>query len=302
MSRHDIPDELWGTPGRRQIFVSEQSPAAFVAALENRMRPGRLSEAGFLGPSERLLERLRTDDEWLRLRGVTHDQIADRLETMIGVASRSWGLALRDPGQRERGQAFVVYDRFEVEITASCGFQECPFSLGMTPDRTLMWCGEGASNYLIRDRVTGRSLFVPHLAIHLIRDHHFFEGETPYRVEPATVTSLLEIEPGFQYVPRTVGEPVWRMLESTPQIDEGRVAALEKAAESRVEFGGTTAYQIEDELVLVIRETPPTGAMPLVDGMPIEDLWLNVGISRFRRVVETFNVETPWTGTPPRKG
>lgn len=161
------------------------------------MRPGECSETGFLGRSEHLLQRLHTDDEWLRQHRIAHEQIADRLETVIGEARRAWGLALRSSN---RGRLFfIVHDRYEVEINPSCGFQQCPFSLDGDPRRfkagPVKWCGEGASNYVIRDRVTRQSLFVPHLAIHLIRDHHCFEGETLHRVEPAAVTALFEIEP-----------------------------------------------------------------------------------------------------------
>jgi hypothetical protein len=188
----DVPDTMWGTPSRRQIFVDERSPEAFILALERRLRPGGFSDFGFLGFTERLLDRLRTDDAWLHRHGITHEQIADRLEAVIGDAERAL---------KESHETTVVVDRFAVEFSGSFGFQECPFSLTSPsiawPEfRQPEWCGFDGNNFTIHDPATKRSVFVPKLAIHLIRDHHFFEGNTPFRVDPEAIVTLLQIEPG----------------------------------------------------------------------------------------------------------
>ena len=48
-----------------------------------------------------------------------------------------------------------------------------------------MWWGAG--DYLVYDILTGKYFRFSLLAIHLIRDHCFFEGNVPYRVDPETV-------------------------------------------------------------------------------------------------------------------
>src|SRR2546422_8083541 len=132
MFRRKTRDETWCTATRPQAFVSQQSPQDFVRALERRMRPGQFSEGGLLGPSEGLLDRLEADDDWLRRHEITHEQIADRLETVTGVAEHVhalvWETAIKSGCLNDAPQSFVVYDRLDVEITAYCGSQECPFS------------------------------------------------------------------------------------------------------------------------------------------------------------------------------
>ena len=309
MFRRKTRDETWCTATRPQAFVSQQSPQDFVRALERRMRPGQFSEGGLLGPSEGLLDRLEADDDWLRRHEITHEQIADRLETVTGVAEHAqalvWESAIKSGCLNDAPQSFVVYDRLDVEITAYCGSQECPFSLqkplavtmtrfGPVRARVSEPCGEAASEYVIRDRITGRSVFVPKLAIHLIRDHHFFQGDTLYRVDPAAVVALLEIKPNFHYTPRIASEPIWELVESSSEIGEDHLAKIGRAADSRVQFDGGTAYRIGDELVLVVRQYPASRTFPLIDGRRVVDP--TPGIARYRKDVETFHVETPWAG------
>ena len=47
----------------------------------------------------------------------------------------------------------------------------------------------------ILNRETGESFTGPGLIVHLIREHHFFEGkESPYRVEPEKAVRVLELQ------------------------------------------------------------------------------------------------------------
>ena len=52
-------------------------------SLEARMRPRRASREGFLGPTESLEQILREDAETVRRLGLTHGQIADKIEYLI---------------------------------------------------------------------------------------------------------------------------------------------------------------------------------------------------------------------------
>ncbi len=76
---------------------------------------------------------------------------------------------------------------------------------------------------LLQNVNNGIRLFFPGLIIHLIRDHHFFEGSLKYRVEPEQIIKLLELEPNRDYTPRFEEEITWRIcggvIETTGVLD-----------------------------------------------------------------------------------
>jgi len=284
-----IPNETSGASSDRQRFVDEHSPPELIADLERRMRPRAYSDAGFLGRSESLLARLRADDAWLRQQGITHAQIADRLETVLRVAQRRYMLAVIQQDRRvgpEIPEFVIVYGRIEVAITVFNGSQECPFEL--------KGCMRGSCDFDVRRRESQNAILIPELAIHLIRDHHFFEGETPYRVDPAAIVDLLEIRPNVSYAPETLTEEVWDWHSYAP-IESDLITEIGRTADCKIELEGATAYRVADELVIVAREDVPAGKLPPFDGAKIE-AWLRDGIYRFRKGVETYHVETPWAG------
>lgn len=268
-----------------------------IVEIEKRMRPGVASRAGFLGASESLLERLRTDDEWLRLRGITHEQIADRLETMIGLFLRAKALAPRGTVERmyeDAPRTFTIYGRLQMMGVPFAGFQECPFDPGGSTSRRS--CGRGSSDFAIARLGSEKWIPIPELAIHLIRDHHFFEGDTPYRVDPAAVVDLLEIRPNVRYTPKTVTEEIWDPLHQTSMMDENAIAEVERTASSKIELDGVIAYRIADELVMVTREHLSSDELPTIDGRRFSRGWHLRGISRFRKREQTYHLETPWEG------
>jgi hypothetical protein len=163
---------------------SQASPGPNVEELEARMRPGAFSQLGFLGPHERLGDVLTRDAETVRILGVTCEAIAERLKTLIEHA-------LDSPRKRAR-----VQQHFDVSLEQYKGFQICPWS--SAPHQRQCDAGLGVQfaslDWDISNRQAGLHMRGPGLAVHLIRDHHFFEGlGTPYRLDPAALVRLLEV-------------------------------------------------------------------------------------------------------------
>lgn len=151
--------------------------------LEARMRPGILSQDGFLGEHERLDEVLARDAKTLVELGVTYEDLAEKLDELLRPAVKSQ-------------QRITRIGEYEVTIKRYSGFQMCPWS----PDVHRSQCMAGGGvryasvDWQIRDRLSGRTMRGPGLIVHLIRAHHFFEGfESPYRVDPRELASLLRV-------------------------------------------------------------------------------------------------------------
>jgi hypothetical protein len=152
--------------------------------LEARLRPGAFSRHGFLGPGERLLDVIARDRARLQQRGVTYDELADRLQSAI------------ETGDRNRERWVSVAQHTRIYVVAYKGYQLCPWSVD--PDEGQCTAAGGVRfaslDWTIRDERTGRQLRGPGLIVHLIRGHHFFEGiESPYRVDPDALCDLLDL-------------------------------------------------------------------------------------------------------------
>jgi hypothetical protein len=152
--------------------------------VEARMRPGEFSQRGFLGPHERLGDILAQDAETIRQLGVTCEMIAERLQRLIERALTSQGKRARVDG------------RFDVRLEQFKGFQMCPWS--SAPHQHQCTTGLGVQfasiDWEISNRRADRRMHGPGLAVHLIRDHHFFEGiEAPYRLDPRALVCVLEV-------------------------------------------------------------------------------------------------------------
>lgn len=181
------------------------------------MRPGMSSETGFLNAHERLLDVIRRDEAACQKLGVSLDQVADRLESIVVEAYRLADLSSRahpssiDVLMAGDEAGIVVDDRFRVTGRHLLGRQGCPFE-----DEASQRCKEARyasadftiENLRYGERSTLRhveSLFrrplleFPGLAIHLIRDHHFFEGSVRYRLAPRRAIAVLENQPGLDY-------------------------------------------------------------------------------------------------------
>ena len=155
------------------------------------MRPGAFSRTGFLGPTERLREVLETDAAVLRKLNVTCAEIAQKLETLVAAAEAS-----------PDGEARVGTLQCRVQVHQ--GFQICPWA--SDPRRAQCSAGLGvrhaSADWRIVNLKTGGEMSGPGLAVHLIRDHNFFEGPTaPHRVDPSRLASLLGLCGGSDSAP-----------------------------------------------------------------------------------------------------
>jgi len=138
------------------------------------MQPGVLSLTGFLGTDRRnLADILEADAREVARLNVTHEQIADRLATLVRC-----GL---DGLETE----VVCETDYRVRHHGARGRIPCPWGhLGIY---------EKGDVHLTRIS-TGESVIVSELQVHLIRTHGFYQGKgSPYRLEPATLKRLLDL-------------------------------------------------------------------------------------------------------------
>ena len=158
-------------------FIKASSFKEKMDTIEASMKPGKLSMGGFLGDAERLDEILRADDETVRKLGLSHEQIADRIEYFINAI-----------GYPTSGGK-VIDGKYLGGGVAYRGGQECPWNdVGfMMPASNL--------DLFVKNQITNEELRFPGAIGHLIRQHHFYEGKgSPYRVDPIKIVRVLEIK------------------------------------------------------------------------------------------------------------
>lgn len=141
-----------------------------IEVLEERMRPGRYAESGFLDSEESLVERLIADNELVGSFGLTHQDLAKPLKYACA-------LALKEPGgflkfNYPDGGTYLM----EVKQSrgASRGSQESPFhdGAGATRDITI-------TNVDSKRRITFSVLLAD-----MIERYGFYEGNVSYRLDP----------------------------------------------------------------------------------------------------------------------
>lgn len=143
--------------------------------IQARMRPGVLTMKGFLGTDPRpLADILAEDDAVVRAAGVTHAQIADRLE------------AITKAGTDLMEAETIVENRFRVVVRDDRGLLPSPFGDGRF--------SKGDTE--VTDPVTGRTFRWNGLTLHLIRHHGFYNGKgSDYRLDPAVLIEVFGIAP-----------------------------------------------------------------------------------------------------------
>jgi len=171
-------------------------------AFEWRMRPGRSSQAGFLGWKERLDDVMDRDDRTVKQLDLTYEELATALEKLLEARHRALcevdALPVDEDGLGGKPETIAADPRFAVGLTYYLGTQACPWSADWTnacqagsPRAGSRW---SSIDWRIRNLRTGQEMRGPGLAVHLIREHHFFEGlATSYRVDPLELAQLLEL-------------------------------------------------------------------------------------------------------------
>lgn len=139
--------------------------------------PGNNSTKGFLADGEDFYQVQRQDLDHIKVTGITYIQIADRIESIL------------------RGQCSEL---FTVNTTSYFGFQYCPLCNSDEKDND---CRSNNESMVINKK-TKEKIFIPGLIVHLIKEHHFFEGNTPYRVDPLIAIKVLDIKPNIDYKSR----------------------------------------------------------------------------------------------------
>lgn len=181
---------------------------------EERLRPGRCSQLGFLGEHESLAAVIDQDRRALVALGITHEQLATALDNLVatvdGISSALLAKAQGPTGEyfrRDQVGWFNPYDLallptfsqsnlpdlgtgylvggLHIFVSRFRGLQECPWGCEFEAAPSSM-------NFLVLDRSTTEYFTFPGLSPHLIRAHHFFEGfQTPFRTDPKKAATVL---------------------------------------------------------------------------------------------------------------
>lgn len=166
-----------------EIHRVKPEDTLIVQKIEKVMQPRASSTAGFLVPGENLYTIYKTDHDTLERLGVTYDQIATKLEEVMN--------ACKDNPLEETILGNLIFTP-----THYMGWQDCPF--GCTEELREIHKDEAnttaSSDYLVVNADTKESIFFSELHPHLIRDHHFFEGHTKYRLDPERCIRVLNIK------------------------------------------------------------------------------------------------------------
>jgi len=130
-----------------------------------RMQPGVITLNGFLGEDERHYHEIIADDEQiLSALSISAEAIADRLEFFTKSSFDNFT------------DAELIEDIYEVETEVTRGKLPCPFSHSGLYRKTVT---------TLTNTKTGVTIRWSGLNIHLIREHHFFEGKgSTFRLEP----------------------------------------------------------------------------------------------------------------------
>ncbi len=185
---------LAGLPRNSQ---DRQEEMLTVSELEERMRPGAWSSGGFLGPIESLESVITHDAQILARYRISYEPIADALERVLRPAIKhTKGMSpYPDLYKPETVPHFDLNNLPEITEGYTTGNLQV-FTIGYRGIQECPWgCKAGSScDFLILNRQTGESVTGSYLVVHLIREHHFFEGmESPYRTDPTILIRVLEL-------------------------------------------------------------------------------------------------------------
>jgi len=140
--------------------------------IRNKMLPGNLTRDGFLGDDPRELNEIIADDERLLNKiGITAEEIADRLEYFFDEAYNSFE------------EEIIIDKTYKIKILSVRGKILCPFSHPVGFPKGMITFTNLKYNEILK--------WTP-LNIHMIREHHFFEGRnSTHRLDPEICKKLL---------------------------------------------------------------------------------------------------------------
>jgi hypothetical protein len=143
--------------------------------IQERMKPGVITRDGFLGPDERnLIDILVEDDAEVKRLGLTHEQIAARMQE------------LRDAGRAGLGDLISVAPHYEISLDIARGKLPCPFG-----HRGLI----RKSMILVKNLEKEREITFTDMNIHMVGEHGFYQGRgSSFRIDIGDLVDILDIE------------------------------------------------------------------------------------------------------------
>jgi hypothetical protein len=138
-----------------------------------RMRPGAITSGGFLGGDSRpIVDIIEADEAAARAVGLDFDAAADRLEEL----ARS--------GEAGLGEPITIGGSWVVRSDEARGKLPCPWHDGIFHKNSVR----------VELSSTGEALTYSDLSIHLLRAHHFCQGEgSPFRLSPEVLKRVLAL-------------------------------------------------------------------------------------------------------------
>lgn len=154
-----------------------------IEELERRMRPGQLSEAGFLGPEESLLDVMAMDNDWVTQNNLSHQKIAETLHFIRALALNKLD-----------GKEIVFHDRrYQVDSVFFMGGQVSPFEQLDNVRFSPAPHAYGSFDLRVKNLATGDSISFSSLLPFFIERYGFYEGTgTPYRVSPQKIVTVFD--------------------------------------------------------------------------------------------------------------
>ena len=142
------------------------------ARIRAKMKAGVITLNGFLGKDNRPLNEIIAQDEnELNALGYTPEHLAERMQQLTDASFNSFEGMI------------IIDDVLEVETEVTRGKLPCPGMHSGMYRKTIT---------TIRNTSNNASVKWTSLNIHLIREHHFFEGRgSGFRLEPAELVKAL---------------------------------------------------------------------------------------------------------------
>lgn len=140
--------------------------------IRARMMPGAITLSGFIGKDKRSLpEIVAADETELLSLQRTAEELADRMQYFTEASFNAYDGKI------------LVEEIYEVETEVTRGKLPCPYAHGGSYRKSITRLTNTKSKV---------SVVWTTLNIHLIKDHHFFEGKgSSFRLEPANLVKAL---------------------------------------------------------------------------------------------------------------
>ncbi len=177
-----------------------------VLELQEKLRPSGDpffgSRAGFIDATERLLDQWSLDEDYVHAQGYTHRRLAFPLLYAMALWERSGGKTNWSALEfSHNGKKYLMRG-----FTPIGGYQYSPFGDQIG----------GKIDFRITNLETGDSVSFHELVPHLIWNHGFYEGNTPYRVPPQDIIRVF-----FAGTPAlTPGDERTIVLRSHEDVDD----------------------------------------------------------------------------------